>query len=125
LGALASIPGRSEGDRKSRGLRAAGMVVWWYGMSMVKVTFTLDEATVAALRRTAQRLGSPQSQIIREAVAEYAARTDRVSEGERLRTLGILTALRKAPPSRTAAAVDAELRTIRAARRSGGRRSSA
>ena len=102
-----------------------GLLVWWYGMGMVKVTFTLDEATVAALRRTAQRLGSPQSQIIREAVAEYAARTDRVSEGERLRTLGILTALRKAPPSRTAAAVDAELRTIRAARRSGGRRSSA
>ena len=93
-----------------------------YG-GVVKVTFSLDEATVAAIRRTAERLGSPQSQVIREAVAEYAARTDRVSERERLRTLGILDTLRQAPASRTAAAVDAELRAIRSARRSGGRRS--
>jgi predicted transcriptional regulator len=90
---------------------------------MVKVTFSLDEATVSAIRRTAERLGFPQSQIIREAVADYVARTDRVSERERLRTLGILSTLRKAPASRTAAAVDAELRAIRSARRSGGRRS--
>jgi predicted transcriptional regulator len=92
-------------------------------MGMVKVTFSLDQATVAALRRTAERLGWPQSQVIREAVAEYAARADRVSERERLRTLGILNTLRKAPASRTAAAVDTELRAIRSARRSGGRRS--
>lgn len=92
-------------------------------MGMVKVTFSLDEATVAAIRRTAERLGSAQSQVIREAVAEYAARTDRVSERERLRTVGVLNTLQQAPPSRTAAAVDAELRMIRSARRSGGRRS--
>src|SRR5688572_14447683 len=104
-------------------MRPGGQRVWWYGMGMVKVTFSLDEATVAAIRRTAERLGSPQSQVIREAVAEYAARTDRVSERERLRTLGILNTLRQAPASRTAAAVDAELRAIRSARRSGGRRS--
>jgi predicted transcriptional regulator len=90
---------------------------------MVKVTFSLDDATVEAIRRTAERLGTAQSHVIREAVAEYAARTDRVSERERLRTLAILDTLRAAPASRSAAAVDAELRAIRSARRSAGRRS--
>jgi hypothetical protein len=90
---------------------------------MVKVTFTLDRKTVDAIRRTAQRLGTAQSQVVRDAVAEYAARSDRVSERERLRRLAILDALRQAPPSRSGAAVDAELRAIRATRRTGGRRS--
>ncbi len=88
---------------------------------MVKVTFTLDEATVAEIRRTAERLGTPRSHVVREAVAEYAARADRVSERERLRALTILESLRKAPVSRAAVAVDAELRGIRTARRTGGR----
>jgi hypothetical protein len=88
---------------------------------MVKVTFSLDEATVAEIRRTAARLRTAQSQVIRDAVADYAARTDRVSERERLRALGILEALRSAPPTRPAAAVRAELRAIRTARRRGGR----
>lgn len=90
---------------------------------MVKVTFTLDEKTVAEIRRTAERMGTAQSQVVRDAVAEYAARADRVSERERLRRLAVLDSLRTAPRSRTGAAVDAELRAIRAARRSGGRRS--
>jgi hypothetical protein len=91
---------------------------------MVKVTFTLDEATVAEIRRTAERLGMAQSHVVREAVADYAVRVDRVSERERLRTLTVLESLRRAPASRPEAAVDAELRAIRAARRAGGRRSS-
>ena len=90
---------------------------------MVKVTFSLDEATVAEIRRTAERLGAAQSHVVREAVAEYAARADRVSERERLRALTILEGLRKMPSSRPAAAVDVELRAVRAARRKGGRRS--
>ena len=90
---------------------------------MVKVTFSLDNATVAEIRRTAQRLGTAQSQVVREAVAEYAARADRVSERERLRALAILEGLRKAPGSRAGAAVDAEIRAVRSARRGGGRRS--
>jgi Ribbon-helix-helix protein, copG family len=89
---------------------------------MVKVTFTLDDATVAEIRRTARRLGTPQSQVVRDAVAEYAARADRVSERERLRIVGILKTLKTAPRSRSAAQVDAELRELRAARRQGGRR---
>ena len=90
---------------------------------MVKVTFTLDDATVAEIRRTAERLGRAQSQVVREAVAEYAARADRMTERERLRTLGILEKLRDASPTRSTTAVDAEIRELRTARRKGGRRS--
>ena len=89
---------------------------------MVKVTFTLDDATVAEIRRTAERLGRPQSQVVRQAVAEFAARADRLSESERLRMLGVLEALRAAPKRGTAAAVDRELVAVRTARRRGGRR---
>ena len=93
-------------------------------MSMVKVTFTLDDGTVAELRRTSARLGTPQSQVVREAVAEYAARADRLPERDRLRMLRVLEALQAAPASRRGATVDAELRDLRAARRRGGRRAS-
>jgi predicted transcriptional regulator len=90
---------------------------------MVKVTFSLDEETMAQIRRTAARLGKAQSHVVREAVAEYAARADRLSEGERVRLLGVLDALAGRPPTRPARDVDAELRSLRAARRRGGRRS--
>ena len=89
---------------------------------MVRVTFSLDEATVAEIRRTAARLRRPQSHVVREAVADYAARTDRLSERERLHTLAVLDRLRETRPSRSARAVDTELRSLRAARRRGGRR---
>jgi predicted transcriptional regulator len=89
---------------------------------MVRVTFSLDEATVAEIKRTAARLRRPQSQVVREAVAEYAAHADRLSDTERTRLLGILERLRDAKPSRTGPDVDRELRDIRALRRAGGRR---
>jgi len=89
---------------------------------MVKVTFSLDEETVDQLRRTASRLGRAQSQVVREAVAEYASRTDRLTEKERLRLLGVLERIQGATPTRSARAVDAELASIRDARRAGGRR---
>jgi hypothetical protein len=91
---------------------------------MIKVTFTLDEATVDQLRRTAARVGKPQSRVVREAIGEYAARADRLSEAERLRMLAVLDRAMRRPPTRTAAAVARELRQVRAARRrwSAGRR---
>ena len=92
-------------------------------MSMVKVTFSLDDETMARIRRTAARLGKAQSHVVREAVAEYAARADRLSEGERVRLLGVLDALAGRPPTRPVRDVDVELRGLRAARRRGGRRS--
>jgi metal-responsive CopG/Arc/MetJ family transcriptional regulator len=89
---------------------------------MVRVTFSLDEATVARIRQTAARLRKPQSQVVRDAVADYAARSDRLSERERLHAMDVLERLRDARPTRPVADVDKELRTIRAARRAGGRR---
>jgi Arc/MetJ-type ribon-helix-helix transcriptional regulator len=89
---------------------------------MVKVTFSLDEATVAEIKRTAARLRAPQSQVVRDAVAEYAARADRLPERERLRVLHVLETLRGARPSRAAKDVDRELAEVRSARRQGGRR---
>ena len=84
---------------------------------MVKVTYSLDDATVRRIRRAAERLGRPQSQVVREAVAEYDARTDRLSEAERLRMLEALERLRSEPVTRSRAAVAAELREVRLSRR--------
>ena len=89
---------------------------------MVKVTFSLDETTVNELRRTAARLRKAQSHVVRDAVADYAARADRLSERERLHVLGVLDRLRDARPTRPAKEVDAEIVAVRAARRQGGRR---
>jgi predicted DNA-binding protein len=92
--------------------------------SMVKVTFTLEEGTVERLRRTAARLGKPQSQIVREAIDEYAARAGKLSDEERQRLLAALDRAMSRPPSRPAEAVDSELREIRAGRRRWSRRPS-
>ncbi|MFI5177904.1 MAG: ribbon-helix-helix protein, CopG family [Vicinamibacterales bacterium] len=89
---------------------------------MARATFSLDDATIAEIRRTAARLRKPQSHVVRDAVADYAARADRLSERERLHLLGVLEQLRDARPTRPTAAVDGELKALRAARRAGGRR---
>jgi hypothetical protein len=91
---------------------------------MVRATFSLDEATVAEIKRTAERLRKPQSHVIREAVADYAARADRLSERERRHVLGVLESLRATRPTRSAKAVDDELAALRRDRRAGGRRHS-
>ena len=51
-------------------------------MGMVKMTFTLDEATVARLRGSAERLARPQSEIVRDAICDYAERIGRTGEAE-------------------------------------------
>ena len=89
---------------------------------MTRVTFSLDDQTVARIRQTALRLRKPQSQIVREAVADYAERADRLSDSERAHALGVLARLGGAAPTRTAAGVNRELRALRSARRAGGRR---
>jgi len=89
---------------------------------MARATFSLDEATIAEIRRTAVRLRKPQSHVVRDAVADYAARADRLSERERQDLMDVLERLRDARPSRSAADVDAELAAVRSARRAGGRR---
>ena len=81
------------------------------------MTYSLDDATVRRIRRTAERLGKPQSHVVREAVAEYDARTDRLSEVERLRMLEVLDRWRKEHVPRSRESVAAELREIRLSRR--------
>jgi predicted transcriptional regulator len=89
---------------------------------MARITFSLDEATVAQIRQTAARLRRPQSHVVRDAVADFAARADRLSERERQHAMGVLERLREARPTRPSGDVDAELHAIRRARRAGGRR---
>src|SRR5438105_12964098 len=91
------------------------------GMATVKVTFTLDEATIRRLSETATRLSKPKSEVVREAIREFHAKSDRLSEAERLRMLRVIDRILATPSTRTQAEVDAELREIRRARRSGGR----
>ena len=89
---------------------------------MVKVTFTLDDETIVRLRRSAARLAKPQSQVVREAIRDYAGRIGRLSEAERLRLLRVFDDVTAAVPARPARALNEELRALRRARRSGGRR---
>jgi len=89
---------------------------------MVKVTYTLDDETVQRIRRVAARLGKPQSQVVREAVKDYEAHSDRLSDDERARMLAALDELLPKIPLRKQADVDAEVAEIRRARRHGGRK---
>jgi len=82
----------------------------------------LDDETVVRLRRIAARLRRPLSHVVRESIKDYEARSDKLSEEERRRMLAVLDEIKKAPPTRSRAEVDAELREIRAARRRWGRR---
>ena len=91
---------------------------------MVKVTFTLDETTVDKLNQTAARLAKPKSEVVREAIAEFHARRDRLSEAERLEKLRIIAEIKKRPPTRPQNEVDRELRELRESRRRGWSRSS-
>ena len=91
-------------------------------MATVKVTFTLDEATVAKLSQTAVRLAKPKSAIVRDAIHEFHANSGRLSEAERQRMVRIVKSILANPPARSQSDVDRELREIRKARRSGGRR---
>ena len=89
---------------------------------MTKVTFTLDDETVRAIRSLAERRRKPQSVVVREAVAAYAAQEEKLEEAERTRRLRVLDELAAQPHTRRQADVDQELRQIRLGRRAGWRR---
>lgn len=57
-----------------------------------------------------------------EAIREYASRTGKLSEEERLRMLHIIDTMLPRIPARLQKEVEAELAEIRADRRRGGRR---
>jgi predicted transcriptional regulator len=98
------------------------MVGYGSMVTMVKVTFTLDDQTVERLRRTASRLAKPQSYVVREAVREYEMRSTKLSDEERERMLATVDRMIQEPHTRSAAKVDAELGEIRASRRRWSRR---
>ena len=89
---------------------------------MVKMTFTFDEITVEILRRTSARLKKPNSVVVREAIQDYAGRADRLSDEERRHLVKVLDRIVTRPATRTTAEVDTEIKGVRAARKSGGRR---
>jgi hypothetical protein len=90
-------------------------------MATRKVTYTLDAETVEAIKRAAKESGKPQSWVVREAVARYAARRDKMTPAERLHKLKIFREIVKAVPPRPRAEVEAELEEIRRSRREGWR----
>ena len=90
-------------------------------MATTKVTFTLDDETVARLRRTAADLARPQSQVVREAIRDFSERAGRLSEAERLRMLRTFDETVPQIPERPLGEVEAEIRALRAERRTGGR----
>jgi ribbon-helix-helix protein len=89
----------------------------------VKVTFTVDNATVERLNEAAERLTIPKSQVIREAILDFHERIGRLSEREKRALLRTFDEVVPRIPSRSVRAVESELKAIREARRSGGRRS--
>ena len=86
---------------------------------MVKVTFTLDDETVRALRKMADRTRKPQSLVVREAVAQYAAQEHKLAPDEQERMLRALAEFRKVAPTRPRSEVEKELRELRRSRRAG------
>jgi hypothetical protein len=90
-------------------------------MASVKMTFSLDTETAARLRHAAEALRKPKSEVVREAILDYADRVGRLTEVERRRLLGVFDELVSAIPARPASEVDEELAEIRRARRHGGR----
>jgi hypothetical protein len=87
-----------------------------------KVTYTLDDETVERVRKLAQRQRKPQSQIVREAIAHYAAREDTLTLEERKHKLAILREFAARMPDRPRAEVEQELRELRESRRTGWQR---
>lgn len=90
-------------------------------MASIKATYSLDPDTVSRLERAAERLGVSKSQIVRDAVADYSARVDRLGERERLRLLRLFDRVVPAIPERSVEEVEEELEALRRARRHGGR----
>lgn len=86
---------------------------------MAKVTFSLDDETVRTLRKLAERAKKPQSLVVREAVAQYAARDEKMSDEERERWLRTFDELVAKIPPRSREDIDRELADIRRSRRTG------
>ncbi|MGD8684492.1 MAG: ribbon-helix-helix protein, CopG family [Chloroflexota bacterium] len=91
-------------------------------MASIKMTFSLDEVTAVRLQEASVSLRKPKSEIVREAIRDYAERMGRLSEVERIRMLGVFDEVVADIPERPADDVDAELAEVRRTRRQSGRR---
>src|SRR5687767_11466593 len=87
--------------------------------SMVKMTFTLDQPTVDALKRIATRLQKPRSYVLREAICHYEPHAGQLSKEERKQRLELFDRVIAAIPKRKATEVDSELRRLQESRRTG------
>ena len=96
----------------------SSIVVW---RSMVKMTFTLDETTVEALKRIANRLQKPQSYVLREAISYYEPHAGQLSKAERKRRVELFDQVVAAIPKKSASAIDRELEDLKLSRRKGWR----
>jgi hypothetical protein len=90
-------------------------------MATIKMTFSLDASTASRLNDAAASLRKSKSEIVREAILDYADRVGRLTEAERRRLLGVFDEVVPAIPTRPQDEVDAELADLRQARRTGGR----
>lgn len=88
------------------------------------MTFSLDDETVRTLRMIAERKQKPQSVVVREAIVEYAAKDEKLSDNERARKLQLIRSLKSQPATRDQAGVDKELDELRRARKAGWGRQS-
>jgi hypothetical protein len=76
---------------------------------MIKCTFVLDDESAVYLARTAQRLGVPKSQVVREALRVYGEQLGRLSDEERDRALAAFDRAIARVPERPREDVQAEL----------------
>lgn len=90
-------------------------------MATTKVTFTLDDLSLARLNDSAARLSMPKSEVVREAIMEFHERIGRLSERERATLLRAFDSLVPKIPERALAEVDQEIEDLRLSRRDGGR----
>jgi hypothetical protein len=86
-------------------------------MAHKKVTYTLDAETVGAIKRAAKESGKPQSWIVREAVAQYGLRRDKMTPAERAHKLKVYREMVKTLTPRPHEEVEAELEELRRSRR--------
>jgi hypothetical protein len=82
------------------------------------------QAFLPGIRTIAERWRKPQSVVVREAVAVFAARELKLDEAERARRLHVFDELATKPRTRPQADVNQALRRIRLGRRAGWRRTS-
>ena len=81
------------------------------------MTFTLDAATADRLRRMAALTRRPQSAIVRDAIRDFEANSQRLSPAEQQRMLAVIDEIAARPIDRSAADVRKELAELRAVER--------